>query len=244
MNKKLSMAVLCMMMLTAIACTPTAETAQAEPAVAVAVDESSDSEQPHLAAVIDMENGLTETEIAGLIWMREEEKLAGDVYRYLYEQWGSSVFSNIAESENLHVQSVQAILNAYGIEDPAKAEAGQFSDPDLQALYDQLIAQGSKSLEAAYMVGGAIEEIDILDLEERIAQTDNADIILVYENLMAGSENHLRAFVRVYENQILQSYAPQYLTQAYYDEIMAGESGLGQGIGGQGAGQGNGQGKP
>lgn len=246
--KKLTMAVLGMMMLTAIACSPAAETAQAEPAVAVAVDEGAGAEQPHLAAVIDTENGLSETELAGLIWMREEEKLAGDVYRYLYEQWGSPVFSNIAESEDMHVQSVLTILNAYGIADPAKAEAGQFSDPDLQALYDQLIAQGSQSLEAAYMVGGAIEEIDILDLEERIAQTENADIILVYENLIAGSENHLRAFVRVYENQMRQTYAPQYLSQARYDAIMAGESGLGNGIGGQGAGQGfgqgNGQGKP
>ncbi len=77
-----------------------------------------------------------------------------------------------------------------------------FSNPDLQALYDQLIAQGSQSLQDAFLVGAAIEEIDILDLEERIAQTDKADIQLVYQSLLQGSENHLRAFVRVMETSL------------------------------------------
>jgi len=246
--KKIYIATASLMMLTAIACAPVVETTQSAPAVDVSEQGSEAAEQPHLAAVIDTENGLTEAEMQGLLWMREEEKLAGDVYRFLYDQWGSTVFSNIAESEDMHTDSVLALLTAYGIEDPANAEAGQFSNPELQALYDQLTAQGSQSLEAAYMVGGAIEEIDILDLETRIAETDKADILLVYENLMAGSENHLRAFVRVYENQIRQNYAHQYLTQERYDGIIAGGSSMGNGIGGQsggqGYGQGAGQGKP
>lgn len=144
----------------------------------------------------------------------------------------------------MHVESVLALLNAYGIADPTPAQAGQFSNADLQALYAQLIAQGSQSLQDAFLVGAAIEEIDILDLESRMAQSNNTDILLVYENLVSGSENHLRTFVRVIENQMSQTYSPQYLTQAQYDAILADASGAGNGIGGQGFGQGNGAGKP
>lgn len=49
------------------------------------------------------------------------------------------------------------------------------------------MADGSRSLADALRVGATIEEIDLLDLEERIAQTDEADIKLVYENLAKGS---------------------------------------------------------
>ncbi len=67
---------------------------------------------------------------------------------------------------------------------------------------------GSESLAAALLVGGDIEEIDILDLEERIEGTDKADIIQVYDRLLSGSENHLRAFVSTYERQTGEDYAP------------------------------------
>ena len=57
-----------------------------------------------------------------------------------------------------------------------------------------MIEKGSESLLSAIEVGIAIEELDIKDLEELISQTDNPTIIRVYENLLAGSENHLEAF--------------------------------------------------
>jgi hypothetical protein len=42
---------------------------------------------------------LSPEEAAGLAYMREEEKLAHDVYLALYEQWGSTIFRSIASSE-------------------------------------------------------------------------------------------------------------------------------------------------
>lgn len=62
-----------------------------------------------------------------------------------------------------------------------------FTNPDLQALYNNLTARSSQSLAEALKVGAAIEEIDILDLESRLAQTDNTDIQQVYNNLLSGS---------------------------------------------------------
>ena len=168
---------------------------------------------------------LSEDEEAGLIYMREEEKLAHDVYVTLYQKWGLPLFSNIANSEATHTSAIKVLLDRYGIADPAVGNGeGEFTDPTLQGLYDQLVAQGSKSLADALKVGAAIEEIDILDLQTRLAQTDNADIQLVYGNLMKGSRNHLRAFTSTLQRQTGETYTAQYLDGTSYNSIAGASS--------------------
>ena len=140
-------------------------------------------------------SSLDATETEGLIYMREEEKLAHDVYVTLYEKWGLSIFNNISKSEDNHENKIETLLNNYQIEDSVGDNSiGVFVNPDLQQLYNNLIAQGSQSLTEALKVGVLIEETDIADLQERIAQTDNADIQQVYQQLLNGSYNHLSAF--------------------------------------------------
>lgn len=136
---------------------------------------------------------LSAEEAAALLFMREEEKLARDVYNQMFALWGQPVFQNIAASEQTHMDQIKLLLDRYGLTDPALAP-GQFTDPNLQALYNQLIAQGSISLADALKVGATIEQVDIADLQTRLAKTDNADIQLVYNNLMSASYNHLNAF--------------------------------------------------
>lgn len=182
---------------------------------------------------------LSEDEITGLLFMREEEKLARDVYLTLYEQWELPIFQNIANSEQSHMDAIATLLDRYGLEDPAAGQdIGEFTNGDLQALYDELVATGSASLEEALRVGAAIEEIDILDLEEYIAETDRTDIIQVYENLLRGSRNHLRSFARTLERQTGEVYTPQYLTQEAYDDIVNGSVETGRGTQGNGGGRG------
>lgn len=172
------------------------------------------------ATVVPSVSGLTAVEVEGLLFMREEEKLARDVYLTLYDEWGLNIFNNIGASEATHTDAVRVLLEEYGLDDPMTTDArGVFVNADLQALYDQLVETGRRSLVDALLVGAAIEEIDILDLEEYIAQTDNADIAMVYDNLLRGSRNHLRAFVRQIESRS-GSYQPQYLTQDAYDAIL------------------------
>ncbi|MGD2049629.1 MAG: DUF2202 domain-containing protein, partial [Chloroflexota bacterium] len=141
-------------------------------------------------------SALTTVEMEGLIYMREEEKLARDVYLALYDIWGMPVFQNIAGSEQAHMDSVLMLLDQYDLEDPAAGkDPGEFTNPLFQSLYEQLVGQGNLTQADALKVGATIEELDIVDLEERLAQTNNEYIIRVYTNLLAGSENHLRAFV-------------------------------------------------
>ena len=183
---------------------------------------------------------LTPEEIEGLLFMREEEKLAQDVYLQLAEIWDLRIFGNIARSEATHTEAIRSLIDRYGLEDPAATtDVGVFTNPVLQELNDQLVAEGSKSLADALRVGLAIEEIDILDLEEYLAQTDKEDIILVYNNLLKGSRNHLRAFVSSLESQTGETYQPQYLSQEAFDSIINSPSekgGSGRGQGGKGMG--------
>ena len=138
---------------------------------------------------------LTEQESSDLQFMREEEKLAYDLYSRLHEMWGNSIFSSIAISESRHTQSVLNLLNQFGIADPAAGRpAGEYSSDTIQALYDQLLTAGSVSELAALQVGITVEETDIDDLDEAMANTTNAAILRVYSNLRKGSLNHLSSF--------------------------------------------------
>jgi hypothetical protein len=183
---------------------------------------------------------LSAEEAASLLFMCEEEKLARDVYNTLSATWGIRTFSNIASSEQMHMDEIKVLLDRYALTDPALAP-GQFTDPALQALYTQLVAQGSLSIGDALKVGAAIEEIDIRDLQTRMAQTDNADIQQVYTNLMNGSYNHLKAFTSVLLTQTGETYQPQYLSIEQYQTVITSTNGNGnQSVnGGQGNGNGN-----
>lgn len=163
---------------------------------------------------------LSEQEQQSLLFMREEEKLAHDVYIGLYRQWLVPVFNNIANSELTHTQAVRTLLDRYALPDPAATTGeGVFLNTTLQSLYNSLLAQGSTSLTEALKVGAAIEEIDILDLVSAMTSIDNEDILLVYASLMKGSRNHLRSFVSQLQRQGV-NYVPQYLSQADYDAIV------------------------
>lgn len=140
---------------------------------------------------------LSAAEKADLLYMREEEKLARDVYTAFYARYGLRVFSNIAASEQAHMDAIGRLLARYNLSDPAAGKApGVFTNPALQALYDDLIARGNQSLAEALRVGVLIEETDIADLQTSLAHTTNADLRLVYTNLLRASRNHLAAFSR------------------------------------------------
>jgi len=162
---------------------------------------------------------LTESEKAGLIRMREEEKLAGDVYRALYQKWQLQPFRNIAGAEDTHTQAVKALLERYDLADPAAGKAaGVFTSPELQALYTKLVADGDQSATEALKIGALIEELDIKDLQAR--KSSKPDIDLLYPNLERGSRNHLRAFVSNLKSRGV-THVPVHLSQAEYDRIVS-----------------------
>ncbi|MDD1697160.1 MAG: DUF2202 domain-containing protein [Methanoregula sp.] len=138
---------------------------------------------------------LTDDEKYWLTYLREEEKVARDVYLSFNDTWNLRIFKNIAASEQQHMDAIKVLLDRYSIPDPAADTGiGEFTNPDLQQLYDDLIQQGSISKAEAFKVGVIIEETDIDDLNEAIAAAGHNDIKTVYSNLLQGSLHHLDAF--------------------------------------------------
>ncbi len=160
-------------------------------------------------------------EATGLTFMREEEKLARDVYRKLYEIWRIPIFSNIALSEQRHFDALGVLIQRYQLPDPALEKAyGEFTDSRLSVLYGDLVDQGQISPTAALRVGATIEDLDIRDLGEAIKGTDNEDLKIVYGNLQRGSRNHLRAFVGQLE-AIGEHYAAQYMDPLEMEAVLS-----------------------
>ena len=195
-----------------------------DPAAAEEYGPGEETHQATIAALSDTE--LSTSELEGIAFMREEEKLARDVYIQLADLWNMNIFSNISRSEDTHMEAVKTLIDLFGFEDPVQDnEVGVFTDPILQDLHDELMVSGSISLADALLVGGAIEEIDILDLQKYLNETSNSAVIEVYENLLRGSINHLNSFVRNYERQTGETYQPQFLSQEEYEELISLGSG-------------------
>lgn len=188
-------------------------------------------------AAAPAEEGKPPTLADQLSYLRQEEKLAHDVYHALGEKWDLRIFRNIAAAETRHTQAVATLMESHDIPDPvAEMEAGKFTDSALQKLHDQLVELGSRSLADALKVGAKIEEMDIADLDKLLAQTNAEDVKEVYARLRCGSANHLRAFGRQLDRHGIE-YTPQHLTAEAYQKVLDGK----QGPCGPGAGRGHGQ---
>jgi len=139
---------------------------------------------------------LSDKEASDLVFLREEEKLARDVYLAMFGLYETQIFVNISVSEQRHMDSVKGLLDKYGLEDPVVDDTpGVFTSPVLAEIYVQLIEKGSLSLKDALEVGVIIEEMDIRDIEEEMLPTaTQTDVKRVLANLLAGSYNHLDAF--------------------------------------------------
>ncbi len=181
--------------------------------------------------------------------MREEEKLARDVYDYFYTKYGLPIFDNISNAEQAHMDRVLTLLNQNGIKDPASSEPGIFNNIELQQLYYDLIAQGDKSVIDALKAGATIEDVDIYDLMKFTKETNNPGIIRIFENLTCGSKNHMRMFIDLLKTYDA-TYTPQYISEKQFNKIIKGKRekcGLrsGSGMGkqkGKGSGKGSGRG--
>jgi len=191
---------------------------------------------PSTSAVTVSANTLTDAEIQDILFMREEEKLARDVYMTLADVWGTPIFTNIAGAESMHMTSIETLITRYGLEDPVDDNpVGVFVNPTLQTMYDDLVATGSQSFIDALEVGALIEEVDIKDLVDSIAETEASDVLRVWEQLLSGSQNHLKAFTSQLTAQGI-AYEPTVLDVATYDQMLteAGQPNGGHGTGAAG----------
>lgn len=183
-----------------------------------AYDTSNNNSEVAAFMFITNPDSLTDSEKEGLLLMREEEKLAGDVYAYFYDKYALRPFFNINKSEVRHSDAVLSLLNYFGLKDPALSQRGKFTNTSIQELYNKLTSEATTA-ELALATGAFIEEYDITDLNKLIKDTENTDIKSVYTTLLNGSYNHINAFTRVLAYRGIV-YLPKILSKTEYDEII------------------------
>jgi hypothetical protein len=156
-------------------------------------------------------------------FVREEEKLARDVYLHSYDKYQLQIFKNISNSEQSHMDAILGQLEKYNVSDPVGDNArGVFVNATLQDLYNQLTARSDTSLVEALKVGALIEDLDIFDIESIIKRASQSSIITVYNNLTCGSRNHLRSFTS--ELKINGGdYENIYISDEYYNQIISSD---------------------
>ena len=165
---------------------------------------------------------LSSSEQSSLAFLREEEKLARDVYAALATH--DPMFTNIGASEQTHMDAIGTLLTRYGLADPAAGKAaGAFTNPTLQGLYDALVASGKVSYVAALAVGVEIEELDIHDIDASRVGLSHDDIATTYDNLTRGSRNHLRSFYGKLK-AAGGTYSPKHLDAASFEAIVTSET--------------------
>ncbi|MDD3078927.1 MAG: DUF2202 domain-containing protein [Paludibacter sp.] len=193
---------------------------QVEASTEELVDTSSlvESTAMEVGSFITNPDSVISSDIDGLMLMREEEKMAHDVYVYFYDQYQYRIFDNISKSESRHTESVLNLITYFVYSDPATGIYGQFNNVDIQAIFNELTTEAT-TLEQALATGAYIEEYDIADLKTEISKTENADIIKVYTNLKRASGYHLKAFVKTLAMQGV-TYKPQILSQEEYDILV------------------------
>ena len=149
---------------------------------------------------VDLQS-LSSDEAGWLLYMWEEEILAKELYEAFYAEWQLPIFDKIAASEARHVAAVRTLVDRYGLTPEKEPGGGVF--PNLQVLYDSLLAQGKSSVQGALEAGVSVEEADIADLTLAMKESDQKDILRVYANLLAASYNHLAAFTKELDVELL-----------------------------------------
>jgi len=181
-----------------------------------------DAEPCELNCLLNATHDLSENEVAMLLQMREEEKMARDVYDALSGLYTLQVFEKISASESVHMDRVLCLLIHFEIDDPASSVVGEFTNPVIQNLYYELVEQGEISLLKALEVGASIEDLDIFDLSYFLGETENEAITSVFENLMCGSGNHMRSFYNLLATRGVE-YSPEHITQGELNAILEDE---------------------
>ena len=117
-----------------------------------------------------------------LVYALQDEYLARAEYELILEEWGiERPFSNIIRSEERHIASLLPLFDRYGVAPPEDSAA------------EHVIMPASR--QEAFEIG-VHAEIENIAMYEAFLEANDLprDVKNVFEALLRGSENHLRAF--------------------------------------------------
>ncbi len=162
-----------------------------EPAIAV-------EHIPELAGAIPLNTREAET----LVLMREDEKLARDVYHAFYTYWRQASWLEAMQRRQARMNRIASLLQQYELPDPLPdTRPGSFPSPELAELYTQLVKRGAQSYIDAVDVCIQIEQLDIADLQAAILESRHETLDQSYQVLLESSRytldqmSHMRQIV-------------------------------------------------
>ncbi len=160
---------------------------------------------------------ITETEAGDLQLLREEEKLARDLFRDWSDR--SELFGAVAHSKQLHFEIVGALLQRHQVTDRTLGGEGLYVFPQLQTLHQELLARGGSTELEALAAGAELHERDLVGLEEAAGRSQLEDVRASLAEIQRGARNHLRGCV---EELALQGvdYAPRLLSPEAFAAII------------------------
>ncbi len=162
---------------------------------------------------------LSQDEKNSLLQLLGQEKLFKEVYTKFQAQWQNE-FKNAPLDEERHANGMKALFTKYQLTDPnADQSAGMFAEAKLTKLYNDFVAQGQTSPNAALTAAVALEEMNLATLNQALVITDNLDLQFVYKQLAKGSRNHLRGLVSLLKAPSVQ-YQPTYLNVTEFENII------------------------
>ena len=168
------------------------------------------------------QNEISKSDRDAIIYVVQEEKVAHDFYKAMYELHGVISFRSISKSEGLHMDQAKQLIEHFGIEDPNKEyydTPGSFKNPKFEEMYNSLVRNGTNSIVDALVEAARFEEMDIVDIQRFTASTQDEYLKSTFEKLSGVSENHLKALVKdLFERGV--EYTPKYLSAEQYNEII------------------------
>jgi len=150
--------------------------------------------------------------------LREEEKLARDIYIKAYNTYEYFAFVNLYKGEQIHMDNLLNLEMQYMVEDIILPDTGKYVDESIQNFYNNHLSQITTSATDAFKVGMTTEEMIIYDIQNFENNTEEADILKVYSKIKCWSRNHLRLNYNFLNGDTL--YQPQYITIEEYNAII------------------------
>ncbi len=148
-----------------------------------------------IAAPAHANTNVSQPILAALDRLIRVEKVADDAYALFYQATKEQRFKTVLDQENAHEGKLALVLAVNGITNPiAQLKPGQFPDPGLRTLYQQLTAQGSTSKKAALASAVKLEKNDVSDINAILAMKPPTFVANILKELRAASLQHAKIF--------------------------------------------------
>ncbi|UZR94137.1 DUF2202 domain-containing protein [Chondrinema litorale] len=166
------------------------------------------------------DNPLSGAEKEGLVYTLEEARLAQNVNAYLHDKWQEATFEYVLNDETNNILKFQRFIKKQGGSDPLSyAVNGKFNIPSMQDEYNKYIKIGKNSLLSAYYVSMTLEEQNYLNMENRINESKNTDLIKMYTNRLSSIGDHMRVLDK-HMKKMDVAYEAQYMSQEKFEGIL------------------------